>query len=286
MKPIAIDMDKCTLCGLCIIQCSNNKIILENNRITITNSQTCIGCGHCYAICPQSAILPENREIPEPVKNISLSPENLLYFLRSRRSHRIYTKKSISDKTIQELANFGRFAPTGTNTESVHFLFVKNPDRVKEIQTEIMKFYSTSYRLVNYGAARIFGPIFDRRLRKIPEIRKALKTLITAYKNGQDPIFYRAPLLAFLYADRYEASTPHDDCCYAACNMILGAETMGLSSCINARAIAVLSHNRKLKAKLGFVKGLTPYVCIGFGYPEHRYKNLVFRKEARTRILQ
>lgn len=285
MKPIAIDADKCTLCELCITQCSNNKLIFENNRIIITNSEACIGCGHCYAICPQTAILPENRQIPEPVKNISLSPEKLLYFLRRRRSHRIYTEKSISDKAIQELANFGRFAPTGTNAESVRFLFVKNPDRIREIQAETIKFYTMSYRLANYSVIKILGPIFNRRLKKIPEIRKALARLISAHENGEDPLFYHAPLLAFLYADRYETTTPHDDCCYAAYNMILGAETMGLSSCINARAIAVLSYNRKLKAKLGFVKGLTPYVCIGFGYPEHRYKNLVFRKEARTRIL-
>jgi nitroreductase/NAD-dependent dihydropyrimidine dehydrogenase PreA subunit len=286
MKPIAIDSSKCTLCSLCIQQCSNDKITIKENKISIADSgnDTCTACGHCYAVCPMSAITPENGNIPEKVKIQPVSSENMLYLLRTRRSHRSYKNTPVDDTALKKIADFGRYAPTGTNSESVQYLFVKDKAVRDEILKESMITYKKLYKLLNHPFVKCFWQIFYKR-KNFNRVKVSLFTMLEEYKAGEDPIFFNAPVIAFVFADKSKASTPYDDCCYATYNMILGAESIGLSSCINARATAAVFHSKRLKKMLGFIDNLKMYTCVNLGYPKHAYTNLVFRKEPKVAIL-
>jgi nitroreductase/NAD-dependent dihydropyrimidine dehydrogenase PreA subunit len=284
MKPISIDSSKCTICGLCLQQCSSDKIVKLENKIIITETGRCIACGHCYAVCPTSAIVPENRKTPERKKKPDVSPEAMLNILRSRRSHRTYLDKPVEDSEIKKLADFGRYAPTGSNTETVQFLFVKDKAVIKEILKESMNVYKELYRLLNNPFVRFFGPIFSKRM-DVARFQTSLRALMKEYDAGGDPIFFKAPVIAYVYADKDKASTPYDDCCYATYNMILGVETLGLSSCLNTRAVEAVNHSRTLKKMLGFTGRFKVYTCTNVGYPKYSYTNLAFRKDAQIRIV-
>jgi nitroreductase len=83
-----------------------------------------------------------------------------------------------------------------------------------------------------------------------------------------------------------KASTPKDDACYALYNLVLGAESMGLSTCINQLAVvAYKSMKRKIRRILKLPKNAKIFACTSLGYPGYQYHRLVFRKPADLQII-
>lgn len=57
-KPI-IDKDKCITCGLCVENCNQKAIYLEEKAII--NYDKCVGCGECIVVCPKKAIYQKEK---------------------------------------------------------------------------------------------------------------------------------------------------------------------------------------------------------------------------------
>lgn len=58
-----IDTAKCTACGQCIEECSNEvlklvgiKILVNHRHIKVARPEECIGCFSCVEACPENAI--------------------------------------------------------------------------------------------------------------------------------------------------------------------------------------------------------------------------------------
>lgn len=285
MKPNIIDNSKCNFCKLCLSQCSNPIFAADEDEkiIQIIENTGCISCGHCIAICPTSA-LSVNGKIPESITKFPDFNE-FLTMLKSRRSMRKYQNKEISDNILIKLADFIRFAPTGSNSEATRVIFIKDEKIKEKLKKIIMRFYIflnllTSFILIKWFFYLLLGK------QKAQFLKKSLKKMIKKYKSGEDPIFFNAPVIAFIYTHKRESSTPKDDCCYALYNAVLGAESLGLSSCINQLAvIAINAKKRKINKLLNLPSKAKIYACATFGYPGFFYKRVVFRKESKYIIL-
>lgn len=62
-----IILEKCNGCGLCVIVCRCNALVLVNNVVTVVEVEDCGWCAQCEAVCPTGAIsCPFEIVIEEP----------------------------------------------------------------------------------------------------------------------------------------------------------------------------------------------------------------------------
>jgi len=69
------------------------------------------------------------------------SPEVLELLLRERRSVRNYTPDPVPQEVINKTLNAGRYAPTGTNSQNVHYVVLTSPVRIDELRKMTIRFY-------------------------------------------------------------------------------------------------------------------------------------------------
>ena len=98
-----VNRDKCIGCGQCIKDCPVKVISLKDNKAEIDNSR-CIKCGHCIAVCPVEAVSTDdyNMEEVKPYnkESFSIDPDNLLNFIKFRRSVRRFKDSKVEKDKI------------------------------------------------------------------------------------------------------------------------------------------------------------------------------------------
>lgn len=53
---LALDVDKCTGCGICITVCPHGVLALDERKAEIVDRDACIECGACAGNCPVEAL--------------------------------------------------------------------------------------------------------------------------------------------------------------------------------------------------------------------------------------
>lgn len=64
-KIIQIDEDKCTGCGLCIVDCAEGALAIVDGKAKIVKDSFCDGLGACLGACPEDALHIIEREADE-----------------------------------------------------------------------------------------------------------------------------------------------------------------------------------------------------------------------------
>ena len=54
-KPI-VDKSKCIHCGICVVYCPENCIMMKNGKVNHPDLEYCKGCGICAKVCPVKCI--------------------------------------------------------------------------------------------------------------------------------------------------------------------------------------------------------------------------------------
>jgi nitroreductase len=192
---------------------------------------------------------------------------------------RKYKEKEVSDQMLTRLNEYARFSPTGSNAEGTKIIFVKSKEKREKLTKALMGFWFKLEKIATFPPIKWIAGFFTSRKRLNMRLGM-LKNFTSKFKQGHDSLFYNAPVIAFLYTEKDSASTPKDDCCYALFSMALGAQTMGLSSCINQLAVISFEKSKKkIRKILGLSKNQTIRACATFGYPAFEYKRTVFRKQ-------
>ena len=62
-----------------------------------------------------------------------INPQELLEFLKSRRSIRNFQEKEIPDNELKMILEAGRWAPSGSNKQPWQFIIIKNKEILKKI---------------------------------------------------------------------------------------------------------------------------------------------------------
>ena len=135
-----VDKEKCIACKQCINDCPVNDIILKDNKAHVKN-ESCIKCCHCVAICPTKAVSTNDYDMDDVIEynkeSFTVDADNLLNFIKFRRSIRNFKSKKIEKEKIEKIIEAGRFTQTSTNSQDVSYTIVIDKlDKLKDLAFE------------------------------------------------------------------------------------------------------------------------------------------------------
>jgi nitroreductase/NAD-dependent dihydropyrimidine dehydrogenase PreA subunit len=268
MEFMKVDKTKCKQDGICAAECPRRLISLEGGdgfpAVAPENEYFCMNCGHCVAVCPHGAMSLAKMPIetcPQIQKDLMPSWVQTRHFLRSRRSARVYEDKEVDRQTIQQLIVTARYAPTASNSQTIHWTVITGRARLSELSRMAIEWMR--------------GVIADQ-----PEspIAAYFIPMVTGWDKGYDSILRTAPNLVIASAPK-EASNGLVDCTIALTYLELAALAMGLGTCWAGLLQAAMLNSPALPEKIGLPEGHTAHYPMMLGYPKLKYYRLPERNQ-------
>ena len=138
MSLLIVDESKCKQVGLCVRDCPRAIIRLKDKEscpeLLPGSESSCLICGHCVAVCHHGALSHKMVPIEDclPIqKELAINEAQVVQFLRSSRSIRLFKDQPVEKEKIQELIGVARYAPTASNTQLVEWLVFNDMDTIK-----------------------------------------------------------------------------------------------------------------------------------------------------------
>ena len=272
MSLILVDQDLCTRCGICSNICTQTIIdpADENTlpKVNKAKAGLCIHCGHCEAYCPSQALLfndnPEDK-VHLPTGAGDISSDEIGWYLRKRRSVRLYTKDPVPREKILEVLDIARYAASGGNGQPVEWIVVhdrKKVRRIAELTIEWMKtLKNTGHPMSGY-----------------------VPVLLGIWESGYDVICRGAPhlLVATIPEGNPVAQT---DAIIALTHFDIAAPAFGIGTCwAGFVAMAIWSYE-PLQKELGIPSGRKSAYAMMFGYPQYTVHGIPRRKPVKVEWL-
>ena len=236
MVQITIDEKACVRCGKCVDVCAIAHVFeLSDVSSVPIHPEACWKCGQCVAGCPTDAIDHDAFPLEDCpiIEKVELpSRDGLIAGFRMRRSQRAFQDSPVDRDVIRDLVTLGRWAPTASNSQSVDWIAFDDPARIDDLSRGTVDEMSRFVRLANNPLIRFALPLIIGRsaARQIRNASGLVERLQSARNRGEDPIFYRAPVVLIGHCPS-KGRFGRDDSVYAAYNMMLTAESFGLATC-------------------------------------------------------
>lgn len=280
-NPPQLIPEKCTQCGECVRVCPSFVIDWMGEKATVMRGDWCIGCNHCIAVCPTEALVreipaPEREPIPGP--GPATSPEMLELLLRERRSVRRYREDPVPPAILQRVVEAGRYAPTGSNSQNVHYLVLTSPEEISRLRSMTIAFYEKIFSWARGRWSSLFFSLWAGH-KTIEYLRSSLAKVEYAAeqrRKGKDILFYHAPVVILTHAESWDSSS-FFNCSVALYHSSLLAHTLGLGCCFNGFLVNAVNHNKRIKRWLGIPGAHKCYAAMTLGYPKVKYRRLVSR---------
>ncbi len=286
----SIDPDSCTGCGLCIEVCPTKTISIQDGKAVVTGTYS-MGCGHCEAVCPVAAIRVEALEHPFALSSAAVDDRwlphgeydigQLVRLMLSRRSCRNYKDKEIDRLVLEDLAKIGTTAPSGTNSQSWTFTILSSRKEVVSLGEQMARYFLELNRMAAKPWLRFFSKMFagDALGKYFHNYYKTVRDgLLLWDREGEDTLFHGAAA-AILVGGKKSAGTPMEDALLASQNILLGAHSLGLGSCMIGFAVEAIKRDKQISKLLQIPDDESVYAVIALGYPAEKYQRTGLRKK-------
>lgn len=270
MSLLSVDKEKCISDGACVAICPLNLISMDNDgrlpTVAGNIESLCINCGHCVAVCPQGALslsaMSQQACRPLPA-DWMLSPVEIEYLLKGRRSIRTYKDKAVDRAVLEKMIDIARYAPSGINRQPVCWAVVCQKEKVRGL-TELV---------VDWMRAMIKNkPLFAESLR--------FKNLVAAWESGSDRICRNAPHIIITYALGDDMTAPAA-CTIALTYLELTAVSFGLGACWAGYAQMAINMSADVQKFLGLSQRSGCFGAMMVGYPKYNYFRIPLRNKPR-----
>jgi nitroreductase/NAD-dependent dihydropyrimidine dehydrogenase PreA subunit len=282
MAFIHIDTQKCNGCGICASLCPPCFSIKDKQVSANSDQDFCILCGHCISACPTNAI--SHKKLDEKYFNTFsdgkyLETEEIEKLFMKRRSYRNYKKKQVPGKLIERLVDVCRYAPTGTNVQTVEIMVIRDQEKIKLLSEMTVRFYNEIFTKIdnNQEFESFNGRKFSAEEKLAVRNLAKSKRLKKRFQTQNDPIFYNAPA-AIIFHSTSNTSTPKDNCVICSYAMSLAAMSLGLGACHIGLFELPANFSDEIMKELNLPVTHKVYSPIILGFPKFKFHKTVFRK--------
>lgn len=134
----------------------------------------------------------------------------VLQAIHTRRSVRKYQQEQISDQLLDAVLEAGRYAPSGGNNQTTHFIVIQNHEVLRYLRDLVEREFANM-------------PLTD-------DLYSSLKSSIRQSQAGGYEFYYQAPTLIVVANKRAYGNAMADSAC-ALQNMMIAAHALGLGAC-------------------------------------------------------
>lgn len=173
----------------------------------------------------------------------------MLDFIKSRRSTRKFKNTMVPNELIDQVVEAGRFAPSGGNSQSTHFIVIEK----KEILDRLAELAKAEFA----------------KMEVTENTYKSLVHSINASKNGNYVFHYNCPVL-IVTANKKDYGNNIADCACALENMMLMANALDLGS-VWINQLRWLNENPVLieaMREIGLEEDERVYGALALGYAD------------------
>lgn len=288
MEQIRIDKDKCRLCGSCQDVCFRHLIRLSNNTIETSDmGQYCANCGQCQAVCPTGALLHtgiKQEEIQPIEKSTDITAEKFINFLKTRRSHRNFKTKQISEEMVELIAQSCNIAPSSSNDACVGRIIIQDRSKLLELSNLAIKHHSVSANetIIHFENFKLNKPLETKQANELERAYKMVRFLDSALPE-QDPIFYHAPTVFFVHATPF-SNFPKENALVAAHTALLTAHSLNLGTCYISLMAKAANESSIIRQLLNLPIENEVHAVIALGHPKYRYHRTTQARDMPIRI--
>ena len=265
-----VNTKKCIGCGECVRDCVYNDIEMLGEKAFIRN-ENCISCGHCIAICPKNAVSTDEYDMNDVAeynkRDFDIDEDNLLNFIKFRRTVRQFKGTSVSDKKILKIIEAGRFTQTASNLQEVSYIVVKEDNReLLEMALESLK---EKADLILADKSQN-----DAQLKRFADLWINMYDEFQNEPNTSDRLFFNAPVVIVVTANTDINGA------LASSNMGLMTHALGLGTIFSGFFVRAARSDKKILDFLGVKEGHKIVTCMAIGHPDVKYHRTVPRKKA------
>jgi len=263
-----VDNEKCVGCGLCIEDCFVKDITFIKDKAFIKNKD-CIKCGHCIAICPVNAVSTDEYNVNEVIEydkeTFHVKSDNLLNFIKFRRTIRKFKDKEIEEEKLLKIIQAGRYTPTAANVQNVSYVVVH--DKIQELRELVLE------SLNNLAEKIMKNSTIEKEL-KYARIWKMMYKVFKRNPNKQDSLFFFSKNIIII-------TSPNElNAGLASSNMELMCNALGLGALYSGFFILASQNSDKIKKFLNLEENTKIVNCMIIGYPDVKYLRTAPRKES------
>lgn len=267
MIQLIINPNKCKKDGICLDECPMRIITMNADsglpELVTGAEASCLGCGHCVAVCPHGAVehslLPADQSVPIESAKI-IHKEQAIQFLRMRRSARKFQLKPVEKQKLSEIIEIARYSPTASNSQLVEWIVFSEKKRITEL---LQRTVDWMIDLIQQGPQAIYSPYI------VPAVE--------AWELGKDFILRNAPAIVFAIAP-LTASYGMVDLTISLSYLELIAPQFGLSTCWAGILHRAMEHHPPLREFVGIGEDYPYFYPMMVGYPKYKYFRLPARK--------